>query len=406
MLKKYGKKMIGWDEILEGGLSPEATVMSWRGEKGGIAAAMMNHEVIMTPVSGGVYLDHYQGDPLVEQFAWGGYAPISKTYAYDPVPDTLTAMGKEKYVLGVQGNAWSECMYTEAKVEYQVYPRILAVAEVGWSLPENKNFEDFSRRLNRAAVCMDLHQVNYHIPLPEQPGGSFSHIAFTDTTQLIFKTTRPVEMVYTTDGTEPDLSSPHYAEPLHFNTSGLLKIRSILPSGKMSRVRSIELEKQQMAVPFTGDIPQREGLSLKIADAKCLSVSELSDLKTWKDSTLTDLKAIAHLRPNFYSNVVYYAAIAQGFVQIPEDGIYQFKSDNTRVWINGAIAADNDGKPQVNSRYDRSMALHRGWYPIKVEQISNFIGGWNSQHRNTGNVYFKKSDKKEWERITPELIRY
>ena len=110
ILAKYGKKMIGWDEILQGGLAPDATVMSWRGEKGGIKAAMMGHNVIMTPGSAGMYLDHYQDNKFAEPMAWGGYAPLSKVYAYNPVPDTLVAMGKQQYVLGVQGNAWSECM--------------------------------------------------------------------------------------------------------------------------------------------------------------------------------------------------------------------------------------------------------------------------------------------------------
>ena len=126
ILKKYGKKLIGWDEILQGGLAPEATVMSWRGEAGGIASALMNHNVIMTPTSGGMILINYQGETLRQNpFAWGGYAPIVKSYNYNPVPDTLVKIGEngKKYILGVQGNAWTECMYTEDIVEYRVYPQ-------------------------------------------------------------------------------------------------------------------------------------------------------------------------------------------------------------------------------------------------------------------------------------------
>lgn len=227
ILKKYGKKLIGWDEILQGGLAPEATVMSWRGEAGGIASALMNHNVIMTPTSGGMYFDHYQGNSQAEPFAWGGYAPIVRSYNYNPVPDTLVKMGKEKYILGVQGNAWTECMYTEDIVEYRVYPRIFAVAETGWTPDGKKDFNDFSRRLNNMAVRMDYHGINYHIPLPEQPDFCRNHVAFTDVASVSFGTSRPMKMVYTTDGTEPDLHSPVYDKPIQTDTTCTIRIRSV-----------------------------------------------------------------------------------------------------------------------------------------------------------------------------------
>ena len=404
MLKKYGKKLIGWDEILQGGLAPEATVMSWRGVAGGIKAALMNHQAIMTPNSAN-YFDFYQGDYLAEPFAWGAYAPISKTYAYEPIADTLKAMGKENFILGVQGNLWSECLYTEAQVEYQAYPRMLAVAETGWSQPEKKNFDDFSRRLNNAAVRMDYHNINYHIPMPEQPGGSFNHIAFLDTLSVTFTSTRPVKMVYTLDGSEPTVTSDVYIKPLHFDASAQIKVRSVLPSGKMSKVRTIEVERQQYSTPVKapkGDTVQ--GLKLKIADVKCTYAKELADVKEWKDSLLTDLRKIAHLRPNFFHDVVYHVAVADGFVKLDKDGIYQFKSDNTRVWINDKLVVDNDNKPQIHSTTGRMLALRAGLYPIKVEQISNFIGGWNAQHRNSGNVSFKLTTDKKWTAINGDLM--
>ena len=392
ILHKYGKKMIGWDEILQGGVADDATVMSWRGEKGGIEAALMNHQVIMTPNSGGMYFDFYQGDPMVEPFAWGAYAPIVKAYNYNPVPDTLKAINKEKYIYGVQGNVWSECLYTEDKVEYQVYPRILAVAETGWTQQEKKNFDDFSRRLNNAAVRMDQHQINYHIPLPEQPGGSCSYLGLVDTLSVAFQTTRPVKMVYTLDGSEPTLQSAEYKAPLHFNASATLKIRSVLPSNKMSLVRTIHIEQQDYAEPMYKEMPKQvnEGMRLKVADVKCMKLAELAQVKEWKDSVITEVRDIAHLRPNFFRNVVYHVAIGEGLIEIPADGVYFFKSDNSRVWIGDRLAVDNDDKPQVNSKYGRSIALRKGIHKMKIEQISNFIGGWNAQHRNSGNVFIKQ----------------
>ena len=404
ILHKYGKKLIGWDEILQGGLAPDATVMSWRGDQGGISAALMNHQAIMTP-NAATYLDHYQGDYLAEPFAWGGYAPIRKAYTYEPVADTLKAMGKDHYIIGIQGNLWSECCYTESQVEYQTYPRILAVAETGWSQPEYKNFEDFSRRLDHAAARMDYHGIHYHIPMPEQPGGSFNHLAFTDTLSVAFTSTRPVRMVYTLDGSEPDTHSAVYTGPLRFDADATLKIRSVLPSGTMSRVRTIDIDRQTYGEPVRQ--PQGalvQGLQLKIADAHCTYSHEMEHITNWKDSVLTDLNQIAHLRPNFFHNVDYHVAVAEGYVDLPEDGVYQFKSNNTRVWLNDQLVVDNDNKPQIHSTTGRMLALRAGRYPFKVEQISNFIGGWNAQHRNKGNVSFKLYQVPQWTDFNGDLL--
>ena len=134
MLEKYGKKIIGWDEILEGGLSENATVMSWRGIDGGIEAAKQGHDVIMTPGCGGLYLDHYQGDSKIEPITIPS-SPVylAKTYSFDPVPDVIRKAGLDKHILGVQCNNWSEYMYSNAKMEYMMYPRALALSEVAWS---------------------------------------------------------------------------------------------------------------------------------------------------------------------------------------------------------------------------------------------------------------------------------
>lgn len=139
-LNAHGRKLLGWDEIIEGGLSPRATVMSWRGEQGGIEAARTGHDAVMTPWQ--CYLDNAQDDPQVEPRGVGGYVPLEKTYAYDPVPAELTP-SEAKHILGVQGNVWAEHIPTAEHAEYMIYPRILAIAEDGWSLPENKNWQHF-----------------------------------------------------------------------------------------------------------------------------------------------------------------------------------------------------------------------------------------------------------------------
>ncbi len=144
-LNSKGKRIIGWDEILEGGLAPNATVMSWRGEKGGIEAAKSGHDVIMTPTDN-CYLDYYQALGKNEPLAIGGYLPIEKVYNYEPLPAALTEK-ESKYVLGAQGNVWTEYMPTPQQVEYMVFPRALALAEVLWSPKASRNYKDFGRRL-------------------------------------------------------------------------------------------------------------------------------------------------------------------------------------------------------------------------------------------------------------------
>ena len=139
------KKIIGWDEILEGGLAPEATVMSWRGENGGIEAAKQSHDVIMTPGKP-VYFDHYQAGPEGEPIAIGGMNTLKNVYDYEPVPKELNAE-EAKHVLGAQANLWTEFITTAEHVEYMILPRMPALAEVVWSPKENRNWNSFNERL-------------------------------------------------------------------------------------------------------------------------------------------------------------------------------------------------------------------------------------------------------------------
>ncbi len=154
-----GRKMIGWDEILEGGLAPEATVMSWRGTAGGIEAAKQGHDVIMTP-NKFVYLDYYQCEPAGQPLAIGGYLPLETVYSYDPLPAELTPP-EQKYILGIQGNVWTEYISTPEHLEYMVYPRMFAIAETGWSPNMQKDFEDFLARLEILKKRYDVIGINY-----------------------------------------------------------------------------------------------------------------------------------------------------------------------------------------------------------------------------------------------------
>lgn len=157
-LNNHGRRLLGWDEILQGGIAPNATVMSWRGEEGGIAAVTSGHHAIMT-LGAYCYLDSYQDAPYSQPEAIGGYLPLKKVYAYDPVPASLTAE-QAKLVYGVQGNLWVEYIPTPEHVEYMIYPRMLALAEVAWSAPERKSWPDFHTRALSAVA--DLQKKGYH----------------------------------------------------------------------------------------------------------------------------------------------------------------------------------------------------------------------------------------------------
>jgi hexosaminidase len=158
-LASKGRRLIGWDEILEGGLAPGATVMSWRGEKGGITAAKAGHDVVMAPTDY-TYFDYYQGDPKTEPLAIGGYLPLQKVYIYNPIPAGLTQK-QAKHILGAQGQVWTEYIPTPKKAEYMAFPRACALSEVLWTPMEKKDYNNFIDRLHIHLKRLDILDVNY-----------------------------------------------------------------------------------------------------------------------------------------------------------------------------------------------------------------------------------------------------
>lgn len=210
-LNSKGKRIIGWDEILEGGLAPNAAVMSWRGTKGGIEAARMHHPVVMTPTTH-MYLDYFQGEPYLEPNAIGGHLPLRKVYSFEPIPEELE--GKEReFILGVQGNVWGEYIHSPDKADYMTYPRGAAVAEIGWSSPENKNWEDFIRRMETQYVRYERAGINYAKSAYQVYFEVEDNVASnTSTVTLKTDSYRPL-IHYTTDGTEPSANSPRYEGP-------------------------------------------------------------------------------------------------------------------------------------------------------------------------------------------------
>ena len=382
MLEKRGRKIIGWDEILEGGLSENATVMSWRGTQGGIEAAMQKHDVIMTPGSDGMYLDWYQGDSKIEPVTIPSSPRyLSSTYNYNPVPDTIKTLGLAHHILGVQCNNWSEYMYTNAKMEYMMYPRAVALSEIAWSPLNKKNFKDFCRRLDANSIRLDEHNITYHMPLPEQPYGSCDKVVITKDTTVTFTTSRPIKMVYTLDGTTPTPSSTVYTVPISVSGNTIIRIATVLPTGKMSKIRTVEVEKQAYAPAVKVEAP-KQGLKIKRIKGNFLKVNQLeladgtweyTDINSLKDIKIKQIDDAATLR-----GANNYAAIAEGYINIPEDGVYYLSSRFEQVWIDNKLVINNEGDVKASTTNDSSVALAKGLHPIKIVFLSNIVGGWPS----------------------------
>ena len=405
-LRSKGKSIIGWDEILEGGnLDTTAIVMSWRGEEGGITAAKAGHHVLMTPSSHGMYFDHYQGDPAVEPCHIGGYATLEKVFNYDPVPKDLKGTDKERFVLGVQANNWSEYISTPARLEYGLYPRALALAEVAWSPMETRNFKDFARRVdNDHAIRMSHHSINYHIPLPEQPNGSCSRLAFTDKMDLTLKTTRPLEMVYTTDGTAPTAASKHYTAPISLDKTTTVRVATLLPCGKLSDERVITATKSEYAPGIKLNQP-KPGLKLDLNWGDFRTPYTVPAKADINDSIVKRIECLREMTkvPNSVRNVKNYAATVEGYVYIDEDGIYELKTNNFLLWIDDQVAINNVHIDVPRYTHDNlQLALGKGYHKIKCTFIGGIFNGWPTYWDNAA-VNIRKAGGK-WSAIAPEKL--
>jgi hexosaminidase len=220
-LHSKGRELIGWDEILEGGLEKSAIVMNWRDEKIGIEAAQSGHKVIMTPGKY-TYFNSYQSSPEKEPEALGGFLPLENVYAYNPVPDSLSANETDK-IWGVQACLWTEYVPTEEHAEYMLYPRMLALAEVAWTNPDNKSWESFNYRVNRSVPI--LQQKGYNtFTLSKEPEILMENDSLNKAIAIALKSEiYPVEIRYTTEGSAVTSESQLYEGPILIRDSANLK---------------------------------------------------------------------------------------------------------------------------------------------------------------------------------------
>jgi hexosaminidase len=358
-----GRRLIGWDEILEGGLAPQATVMSWRGTTGGIEAARQGHDVIMTPTSH-VYFDYYQGDPLYEPLAIGGHAPLEKVYWFEPVPDELTP-DEAKHVLGAQGNVWTEYMKTPQYVEYMVFPRLLALSEVVWSPAQARDWDRFASSLGTHFRLLDGYRVNYRVP--SVAGLERDRITLEDRITVTLSSPLPESRIrYTTDGSDPNEGSPLYAEPFEMpvDEDGVQVIaRAFLPSGKVSPPRSARVARASLrpSTELESDA-LAPGLRFAYYEAQVSSVSQLEHESPAREGVAREVGFQGGEREERFGLEL------TGYIRVPAAGVYTFSltsDDGSGLRIGGAIVVDNDGYHGATEKTGM-IALEAGYHPITV----------------------------------------
>ena len=389
-INKNGRTIIGWDEILEGGLAPNATVMSWQNVQAGISAARQKHNVIMAPSTMGLYLDHTQGRSDQEPVSIGGDGRMQKIYAYNPTPEVLN-VDERKYILGVQANVWTEYMPTIKKVEYMLMPRILAVSEIAWTALENKSFPNFmEERAPLHLAWFDKTDMNYRVP---------TAIGAKDTTINVngyyFFDWKPsvkgAKIYYSIDDYKPSQTTLQYTQLLKIivplGEQRPVKSIVITPSGKQSAVTTTWLKNR---IPFAAVVETTDfqpGLKFYYVPGNFKYTTEI-------DTSAATLKGLAStVSINKIPNKVrQYGLIFDGYIYVNDDANYEFSlysDDGSKLYIDDELLIDNDLK---HARFEISAGadLKRGYHKFKV---AYFDGGPGS----TLQVFIKGTDGKKIE---------
>ena len=332
-LNSKGRKMIGWDETLEGGLAPNATVMSWRGEAGGIEAAKQHHDVIMTPNTY-LYFDYYQSkDTETEPIAIGGYLPMERVYSYEPMPKGLTPE-EQKHIVGVQANLWTEYMPEFKQVQYMVLPRMAALCESQWCAPEKKNYDAFLQRVSRLVDIYAKNGWNYathifDVMLDLTPNTE------TGTLDVTARTIDNAPVYYTLDGSEPTASSEKYTDVIKIDKPCTLRTVAIRPSGSSKITKDeISFSKSSMK-PITMLQPINKQYEFTGATVLVDGMTGDRNYKTgrWIAFYTNDMEAVIDLKePTEISSMTLHTCVEKGDWIFDTRGITVAVSDDNKTF--------------------------------------------------------------------------
>jgi hexosaminidase len=354
-LSAEGRRLIGWDEILEGGLAPGATVQSWRGMDGAVTAATAGHDVIASPTSH-CYLDYAQtripGEPT-----WMGYIPLERSYAFEPTPAELTP-AQAQHVLGLEGNMWTEHAPQE-RVDWQIFPRLCALAEVGWSPKGARDWDDFSERMQTHYRRLDALGVTYFV---HPPHCTSPHRVFEEAVDLVLENPLGRGAVhYTLDGHDPAPHASGYVKPVRLTETTVVKAQTFLADGRTSNIAEFHFRKLRPREP--AEVPKAvPGLAHRCYEGVWEHLPDFDVLTPTATGRTPTFDLGVRTRDD------HFALRFTGYLKVPTDGIYTFylvSDDGSRLWIGSDLVVDHDGLHSASEQFGQ-IILKAGMHPISV----------------------------------------
>jgi hexosaminidase len=335
-----------------------------------------------------LYFDHYQGEARFEPLAIGGFNPLPQVYAYEPVPDSLTPE-QAKHILGAQANLWTEYLKTPEVLEYMLWPRALALAEVTWSSKEARDWQSFATRLPNALRELDRLGVRYRVPAVEGLDGD--RLTLASTMDVTLRSLLPdTDVRYTTDGSDPTTSSQKYERPFRLGVSPqgtTVTARVFLPNGHSSPPRSATFT-QTTHRPADDLVVVQEGLSYQYFETSVRSVRRIDSLPQTREAIVKRVERKGD------ETAERYALRLSGYLRVPGDGLYEFalsSDDGSNLEIGGRVVVNNDGLHGDEERTGM-IALRKGLHPIIVRY---FQGGGGASLA----LRYRRTEKEPWKPV-------
>jgi hexosaminidase len=400
ILHKLGRKMIGWDEILDGGATASATVMSWRGSKGGIKAANQGNQAIMTPWDI-CYFDHYQGSKLFEPMAQSGFLPLEKVYNWEPISDEIKLEQRDK-ILGGQANLWAEYMPDYRQAEYMIYPRLLALSEVLWST-HYRNYRNFTERLVEAQKRLDYGNINYHIPLPEGPLAQY--VEFIDSIQVELSNTLNYDIYYTLDDAYSKVETRHTVSTNNEAEQGGNSAFCIMNSALLKAFTTfngrnsdtIEVYYNKLSAPH----PAVKGLSHNgLYRQRAYGYFPNTDSLDYVSFDITDLvdSLIYDTNDTYFEPWI---EVYQGYIKVDTTTTYLITTDLEELWVDDIRVINNNGELKRNQTKRAQMVLEEGYHSIKAV-YNNCVNDGFPAHWRKPEIRIKTLVEKDFRVLKPK----